>query len=512
MVTLFERGLTVGDPERAHPPRVGLVTFDIVVPTLGRATLPALMESLARARGPSPERLVLVDDRREPNAPLDLGSVPDEMRARIRVLDGRGRGPAAARNVGWRASRSAWIAFLDDDVIVDDDWFERLRDDLSRASETTAGSQGRVRVPLPSDRAATDWERNVAALETAPYITADCAYRRRDLIAVGGFDERFPRAYREDSDLALRILANDRAIDRGTRAVRHPARAADRWNSVRLQAGNADDVLIEALHGDAWDRGEPPSTIASQTTTVAAALVAALALGVWAARTLRFAWKRIAPGPRTASEIATMLATSALIPFAAVGHRMRARARVGRRVRDVAHAPKPAPAAVFFDRDGTLIEDVPGNRDPARVRPLPGAREALQRLRERGTITAIVTNQPGVAEGRLTLAESDAIASRVEELLGPFDAVLACTHAANAGCACRKPEPGLIERGLALFALDARDCIVVGDIGSDMEAARRCGARGILVPNAATRPEEIAAAAASVPTLAAAVDLMLLSA
>ena len=77
-------------------------------------------------------------------------------------------------------------------------------------------------VPLPEHRRPTDWERTVAGLADARWATADMAYRREALAAVGGFDERFPRAYREDSDLALRVLDAGYEIRSGRRARRSP--------------------------------------------------------------------------------------------------------------------------------------------------------------------------------------------------------------------------------------------------------------------------------------------------
>ena len=68
-----------------------------------------------------------------------------------------------------------------------------------------AATQGRFEVPLPGDRRPTDWERSTGGPGAARWATADMAYRREALAAVGGFDERFPRAYREDADLALRV-------------------------------------------------------------------------------------------------------------------------------------------------------------------------------------------------------------------------------------------------------------------------------------------------------------------
>src|ERR687885_130646 len=102
------------------------------------------------------------------------------------------------------------------------EWCAALERDLSELPWDVAGSQGRVRVPLPRGRRPTDWERNVAGLERARWATADMAYRRSVLEELGGFDERFPRAYREDADLALRAIAAGYSLVRGTRTVDHP--------------------------------------------------------------------------------------------------------------------------------------------------------------------------------------------------------------------------------------------------------------------------------------------------
>ncbi|MEO3885181.1 HAD-IIIA family hydrolase [Nonomuraea sp. B5E05] len=152
---------------------------------------------------------------------------------------------------------------------------------------------------------------------------------------------------------------------------------------------------------------------------------------------------------------------------------------------------KRRPGAVLFDRDGTLIRDVPYNGDPRLVEPMPGATEALCRLRRADVPVAVVTNQSGVAKGLVTPDEMDQVNARVEELLGPFDAWAICVHDDTDGCTCRKPAPGLVIRAAAVLDVSPRDCVVVGDIGRDMEAARAAGARGILVPTMDTLPEEI---------------------
>jgi glycosyltransferase involved in cell wall biosynthesis len=312
-----------------------VTAVDVVVPTVGRPSLDVVLEALRRAL-PASATLVLADDRVPPAAPL---AVPDD--PRVRVVRSGGRGPAAARNAGWRAGRAPWVAFVDDDVDPPIGWLRALERDLARADPDVAAVQGRVEVPLPVGRRHTDWERNVAGLEGATWITADMAVRRVALEAVGGFDERFPRAYREDTDLALRLLDAGWRLDLGERRMRHPVRPAPWWVSVALQRGNADDVLLQRLHGRHWRErlGVAPGAWSSYPLTVAlaAAALGAVALGhrraaavagaLWAGRTARFAWRRAAPGPYHAGELAAMALTSAAIPPAACYQRLRGHLR-----------------------------------------------------------------------------------------------------------------------------------------------------------------------------------------
>jgi hypothetical protein len=249
-------------------------------------------------------------------------------------VSGGGRGPAAARNAGWRAARAPWISFLDDDVVVGSGWLAQLATDIGTAADDTAGISGTVQVPLPQDRKPTDWERGTAGLADAQWITADMAYRREVLQLIDGFDERFRRAFREDSDIALRVLDAGYSISRGRRTIEHPVRPAPWHASIGQQRGNADDVLMRRLHGRGWGRraGAPPGRRMQHALVTGAALTAlgGLALrrpglatsagALWTVGTAEFAWARIAPGPRTAEEIARMMVTSVAIPPLAVGH------------------------------------------------------------------------------------------------------------------------------------------------------------------------------------------------
>jgi D-glycero-D-manno-heptose 1,7-bisphosphate phosphatase len=165
--------------------------------------------------------------------------------------------------------------------------------------------------------------------------------------------------------------------------------------------------------------------------------------------------------------------------------------------------------AVLFDRDGTLVHDVPYNGDPERVRPVEGAREAVGLLRAAGLRTGVVSNQSGVARCLLTEADVRRVNARVDDLLGPFDVWAVCPHGPDDGCRCRKPAPGLVLWAAGRLGADPADVVVIGDIGADVEAARRAGAHGILVPNHATRPQETADADRVAPDLLSAVRTIL---
>jgi histidinol-phosphate phosphatase family protein len=321
------------------------------------------------------------------------------------------------------------------------------------------------------------------------------------LLATGGFDERFPRAFREDSDLALRTIEAGFAIVQGRRGTVHPLRSRGGWkSSILAQAGNADNALLRAKFGPRWRRriGEGPGRTGRHLLTVTSAAMAvagvlmrrpiAAGLGAlaWTAVTTEFAVGRILPGPRTPAEITTMVLTSAVIPPVALFWRVRGEIGVRRGMRR-----RPA-RAVLFDRDGTLMHDVPYLADPEEVRPVAGAAAAVGRLRARGVPIGVVSNQSGVARGLIRPGQLAAVNSRLETLLGPFDTWQVCEHGPQDGCRCRKPSPVMIRRAARDLGVDAADCVYIGDIGADVQAALQAGAQAVLVPTAATRPAEVA--------------------
>jgi len=120
----------------------------------------------------------------------------------------------------------------------------------------------------------------------------------------------------------------------------------------------------------------------------------------------------------------------------------------------------------------------------------------------------VVSNQSGVGRGLLTAGQVAAVNRRVDDLLGPFDTWQVCPHAPEAGCGCRKPAPGLVTAAARDLGVAPWECVVIGDIGSDVQAAVRAGARAVLVPTPVTRSVEIEAAEHIAPSLEAAVDVV----
>lgn len=144
-------------------------------------------------------------------------------------------------------------------------------------------------------------------------------------------------------------------------------------------------------------------------------------------------------------------------------------------------------AAVFLDKDGTLIEDVPYNVDPAQIRLSARAGQGLRQLRAHGFRLFVVSNQSGVALGRFDASALDGVADRLSELLTAHDAWIDgfywCPHAPEDGCDCRKPAAGMLQRAAHEHDIDLARSWMIGDILHDIEAGHRAGCRAVLIDN-----------------------------
>jgi len=153
---------------------------------------------------------------------------------------------------------------------------------------------------------------------------------------------------------------------------------------------------------------------------------------------------------------------------------------------------------VILDRDGVLNHEAAGVGyvlEPDQFLWLPGALDALARLRRSGMYITVATNQSGVGRGLMTLAQLEAVHDRMRSDAathgGSLDAVLFCPHSPDDRCTCRKPAPGLIQEALARSGFSAGESILVGDDQRDLEAASRAGIRAALVRTGKGRRTEL---------------------
>jgi glycosyltransferase involved in cell wall biosynthesis len=243
----------------------------------------------------------------------------------------RQRGPAAARNRGWKEAKGDIIAFTDDDCLPHADW---LRNGVQALQRGMGGVMGRISVPLPPRP--TDHARTAAELERAEFATANCFYWRKVLQVAGGFDERFTTAWREDADLFFTLLENDVPLGYCAKAlVVHPLRPAFWGISIREQRKSMFNALLykkhPALYRARIQRVPPLHYYGIAGASFAAAASLGLALwsagaflaGVWLGMTGSFCMRRLRGTSRSLSHVLEMAATSLAIPFLSIYWRIR---------------------------------------------------------------------------------------------------------------------------------------------------------------------------------------------
>jgi len=155
------------------------------------------------------------------------------------------------------------------------------------------------------------------------------------------------------------------------------------------------------------------------------------------------------------------------------------------------YCAEPLRPAVFLDKDGTLLDDVPYNVDPDRMRFAPGAADALALLARHPLRLFVISNQGGVALGRFPYAALERVEARLHAMFASCGATLSgvywCPHHPlgkvppyTRRCDCRKPAPGLLLRAAREHDVDLASSWMVGDILDDVEAGNRAGCRTIL--------------------------------
>lgn len=308
--------------------------LSVVIPTCGRVGLLArCLDALCRQSCPPDSfEVIVVDDRpaiRTQAAVERCAARAAERGLVLRYLPNRGtHGPAAARNLGWRNARAGLVAFTDDDTVPHADWL-REGSAAFAAAPLLDAAWGRVMMPVPERP--TDYERDAKRLETAGFVTANCFCRRAALERIGGFDERFRVAWREDTDLQFSLRAAGMQLRYLPRAVvEHPVRPAGWGVSLSQQKKILFDALLYKKHPQRYReqvRRRPRWDYYLTTFCLLAWLMAMLAgrpalaapAGLlWLLLYGLFAGSRLRGTARTWRSVAEVLLTSALIPPLAV--------------------------------------------------------------------------------------------------------------------------------------------------------------------------------------------------
>jgi glycosyltransferase involved in cell wall biosynthesis len=323
--------------------------ISVVVPTFKRPDLlhQCLGALTMQDLDPSEYEIIVVDDaasevtRRQVeqwNECMHRGKCEDCPVHTIRYIAVTGsHGPAVARNVGWSTARGEIIAFTDDDCLPTPGW---LRAGLSVFTGEVVGATGKLVMPLA--HIPTDYERDAMRLEKSEFVTANCFYRRDMLERVGGFDERFTAAWREDSDLFFSLqeyVQRCRGGDTGPLSafvyvpkavVIHPLRPAPWGISIRQQRKSMFNALLYKKHAVAYREKIQAAPPWHYYCILGALLVACgsalggiwlLALGaftVWMFMTGRFCLKRLQGTSHAPVHIMEMIVTSIVIPLLSI--------------------------------------------------------------------------------------------------------------------------------------------------------------------------------------------------
>jgi glycosyltransferase involved in cell wall biosynthesis len=231
------------------------------------------------------------------------------------------QGPAAARNVGWRAANGKVIAFTDDDTIPEIDWLENGWQAIKNADAVA----GHIHVPVPKNP--TDYEKDAGGLHGAEFATANCFVTKNILANIGGFDERFKLAWREDSDLLFNLLRVDAKVARAEKAiVLHPVRPGKWGVSIQQQKKVLFDALLFKKHPSLYRkkirstaRGDYYLIVLALIVSIAAFFsktywLAGISFFIWLTGTLYFCLKRLSRTSRRAAHVIEMVITSMIIP------------------------------------------------------------------------------------------------------------------------------------------------------------------------------------------------------
>jgi glycosyltransferase involved in cell wall biosynthesis len=241
------------------------------------------------------------------------------------------RGPAATRNRGWISAQAPLIAFTDDDCLPDKNWLATLLNHYH--GECFIAFSGKTQVRL--SKYPTDFALNLSKLADASFITANCACTKKALIKIGGFDERFKMAWREDSDLEFKLISNHITIKRVVHAVvDHPVYRVKWGISILEQKKGLYDALLFKKHPQLYRNniGSPSLWMYSLTVLLFLGFLYSILIkfgpGVilfgacYLSLLFGFTLKRLKYTSKTRNHVFEIICTSFVIPFLSVYYRV----------------------------------------------------------------------------------------------------------------------------------------------------------------------------------------------
>ena len=220
--------------------------ISVIIPTYRRpALLLRCVEAVMHQTFATDQyEIIVVSDGDDPSTSRALAAMPVDRFPVVQFYAlPQKAGPAAARNFGLMLSQGELIVFTDDDCIPQHDWLTAMWTAYERQQKEDVAFSGNTIVPLKHEP--TDYEKNISQLASAEFITANCACTKKALIRVGGFDERFKMAWREDSDLQFKLIERGISIVKVSDAiVTHPVRKAPWGISIREERKGMFNALL----------------------------------------------------------------------------------------------------------------------------------------------------------------------------------------------------------------------------------------------------------------------------
>lgn len=300
------------------------VRVSVIIPTSGRTELlkRCLTALCTQDFDRSQYEIIVADDAGSPETKRLVKGM-DVNGTSLRYVPVTGNhGPAAARNTGLRHSRGEIVAFTDDDCIPSPEW---LKAGTAAFVDGIVGASGKIVVPLPERP--SDYELNASRLEFSQFVTANCFYRKPALMKIGGFDERFRIAWREDSDLFFRLLKGQNRLTEAPDAiVVHPVRPAPWGISISQQKKNVFNALLYKKHRRFYRERLKPVFPWHYYAIVLALIVSVVSLvtghrdlslgafAFWFVATLFFCLHRLKRSSRAPKHVLEMAVTSLVIP------------------------------------------------------------------------------------------------------------------------------------------------------------------------------------------------------